>query len=297
MPSRKLLVAQLRARRAVMAAHGRVQKPKAKIPLATWPHAARLEYLVQLQKLTAKLAELVRTRWLPKVPALLASSEHARARVHMDAAADGALDAFDPVVLIRELEQAFALDVVARDVGEQVASHNKAELNKQFQAGLGFDVLHGEPYLAAQLDLFAADNVRLVKRLTLEEAEQLKGIIVRGVRTGADLESVQQQIEARVGIIGNRAALLARDQVGSLNAELTQLRHTNAGVTSYEWSTAGDERVRPGHRALDGTTQRYDKPPVVDPRTGKRANPGEDINCRCIAVPQLDQLKAELVAA
>lgn len=297
MPSSRLALAQIRARRAVMAAHGRVAKPKAKIPVARWPNAARLEYLVQLGRITAELDELVRKRWLPKVPVLLAKSATGRARVTLDAGADGDIQGFDPVVLIRELEQAFALEVVVKRIGDDVADHNKAELNKQFTAGLGFDLLASEPYLAEQLDLFAADNVRLIRKLSTEAAEELRGIIVRAVRTGADLQSVQQQIEARVGVTEKRAALLARDQVGSLNAELTQLRHTQNGVTEYGWSTAGDERVRPGHAALEGTTQKYSAPPIVDPRTGKRAHPGEDINCRCVAVPKLEGLRAALVAA
>lgn len=291
----KRLVAQLRARRALMAAHGRVAKPKAKIPPARWPNAARLEYVVQLQRVVDKLADVVRERWLPKVPALLQESRAARART--DAAADGTLDGFDPQVVVEIIENAFRIRSVTADVAARVAEHNKLELNKQFQAGLGFDVLQSEPYLAEQLDLFAADNVRLIRKLSTEAAEELRGIIVRAVRTGADLKSVQEQVEARIGITGTRAALIARDQVGSLNAELTQLRHTQAGVTEYEWQTAADDRVRPGHRALDGTTQSYEKPPIVDPRTGKRAHPGEDINCRCISVPKLAELRAQLTAA
>jgi SPP1 gp7 family putative phage head morphogenesis protein len=293
----KAQLAQIRARRALMAATGRVVKPKARIPIALWPDGPRLEYLVQLRKGVAELAELVQRRWLPKVPALLAQSDVAIARARMDAAADGALDAFDPAVLIRELEQAFAVDVVARDVGAKVSAHNKEQLNAQFKAGLGFDLLHGEPYIAAQLDLFAADNVRLVRKLSTEAAEELRGIIVRAVRSGADLASVEKQIEARIGVTQNRAALIARDQVGSLNAELTQIRHTNAGVTEYTWSTAGDERVRPGHRALDGTVQKYNEPPVEDHRTGNRAHPGEAINCRCVSVPELAKLAEQLSAA
>jgi SPP1 gp7 family putative phage head morphogenesis protein len=296
MPS-KLLLGQLRARRAVMAAHGRVSKPKAKIPAARWPNAARLGYVMQLGKVVAELERLVRVRWLPKVPALLQQSAHAQARLHTDAVAAGSVDAFDPVVLVAEIEEAFALNVMARGVGEEVAEHNKTELNKQFKAGLGFDLLQSEPYLAEQLDLFAADNVRLVKKLTAESAEELRGIIVRGVRTGADLKSVQEQIAERLDITGRRAALIARDQVGSVNAELTQLRHTRAGVTEYEWQTARDERVRPGHAALHGTVQKYAEPPVENPRTGATGNPGEPVNCRCVGVPRLAELADQLTSS
>jgi SPP1 gp7 family putative phage head morphogenesis protein len=59
------------------------------------------------------------------------------------------------------------------------------------------------------------------------------------------------------------------------------------GVKKYIWSTANDIRVRDRHRSLNNKVFSYDDPPVVDKKSGRRANPGEDYNCRCVAIPYL----------
>jgi len=90
-----------------------------------------------------------------------------------------------------------------------------------------------------------------------------------------------------------RAATIARDQIGKLNGEMNQLRQTNLGVRRYRWSTSQDERVRDGHRKLNGTIQLWAKPPVVDERTGERGHPGQPIQCRCSAIPIIDDVLAD----
>jgi len=68
---------------------------------------------------------------------------------------------------------------------------------------------------------------------------------------------------------------------------VNQHRQTAAGVSRYEWSSSADERVRPRHRELDGQTFSWDDPPVTND-DGDTNHPGEDYQCRCIAVPVLD---------
>lgn len=53
----------------------------------------------------------------------------------------------------------------------------------------------------------------------------------------------------------------------------------------YVWMTAGDEKVRPSHAANDGKIFRWSDPPAT-------GHPGEDIHCRCIAVPYADMEEA-----
>lgn len=88
-------------------------------------------------------------------------------------------------------------------------------------------------------------------------------------------------IAERTGIAQGRAALIARDQLGTLNGELTKRRHTAAGIARYRWQTARDERVRPAHRDVQGKVFLWEAPPDI-------GHPGEPINCRCIAIPVLD---------
>ena len=90
----------------------------------------------------------------------------------------------------------------------------------------------------------------------------------------------------------SKANLLARDQVGTLSANLTRTRQESAGVEEYIWSSSGDERVRECHRELNGQKFRYDDPPAMWYMTkhgkvysGRHCNPGEDYQCRCVAKP------------
>jgi SPP1 gp7 family putative phage head morphogenesis protein len=61
-------------------------------------------------------------------------------------------------------------------------------------------------------------------------------------------------------------------------------------VTQYRWSTGRDERVRESHRDLEESVHSWDDPPVVDDKTGRRAHPGQDYQCRCVPIPMVDEL-------
>lgn len=75
----------------------------------------------------------------------------------------------------------------------------------------------------------------------------------------------------------DRAALLARDQVGNLAAEVTSTRAQQLGSEEFIWRTRRDERVRERHAELEGTTWRWDAPPADE------GLPGEPQHCRCWA--------------
>ena len=99
------------------------------------------------------------------------------------------------------------------------------------------------------------------------------------------VEDIAARIREETQATPARAQLLARDQVLKLNNSVTQARHQAAGVTEYIWRTSRDERVRSRHKELEGTQQAYASPPIVDRRTGRRAHPGGDYQCRCTAEP------------
>lgn len=80
----------------------------------------------------------------------------------------------------------------------------------------------------------------------------------------------------------NRARLIARDQAGKINSELSQTRHLAAGAEEYEWSTSRDERVRDLHSTLNGRAYSYGAP--TDAEGGQA--PGIPVQCRCVAVPK-----------
>ena len=67
-----------------------------------------------------------------------------------------------------------------------------------------------------------------------------------------------------------------------MNSALSRSRLTSIGINKYKWQTAGDERVRPTHRENDGKTFTFNNPP------SETGNPGDDVNCRCVAIPEFD---------
>lgn len=110
------------------------------------------------------------------------------------------------------------------------------------------------------------------------------------------VDQVFEDVATRADVAQSRALGVARDQVSTFNGELTKARHENLGIEEYVWITSRDERVRPDHEDLDGTTQRWDDPPVCNQKTGMVGHPAEDFNCRCTASPVLDDILAALGA-
>ncbi len=171
------------------------------------------------------------------------------------------------------------LDVVAARVATHSARQWSAALAK-----LGVKLLDGrEPHINHLHSLWQHRNLDLITSLSAEHVDRVRQVLEE--HRGARVEEIAERIQGATGASEAQASLIARDQVLKLNAQITQARHQAAGITEYVWRTSRDERVRPRHKHLDGTRQRYSAPPVVDPRTGRRGHPGEDYPCRCTADP------------
>lgn len=167
-------------------------------------------------------------------------------------------------------------------IGEAVSRHNKGEVMKQLSSAITIDVFGDEAPVRRQLQAFVADNVRLIKSIPEKALNEVEGVVLAGVRRGTVARDIATDIRDRFGVSRSRATLIARDQVGKFNGELTQLRHQEAGITEYIWRTSKDERVRASHRVLDGRRFKWSEPP-------EEGNPGESVQCRCTAEPVLDE--------
>lgn len=183
-------------------------------------------------------------------------------------------------------------------VGRDVARHAERDVART----LALPIRATSGTLDAAAELFVRDNVALIKSVHSDQLGRMFEIVNAFQRGQANQKSLRNQIMDAFGLSRSRSALIARDQVLKTNAAITQLRQTEVGVTEYVWRTAQDERVRgkpggkwgprPGrswsggnHWDLDGQRFRWDSPPIVDPRTGRRAHPGQDFQCRCVAEP------------
>jgi SPP1 gp7 family putative phage head morphogenesis protein len=179
------------------------------------------------------------------------------------------------------------LEAMARQVANRTNDYNRDELKRQLKGALGVDVLAAEPFLQRKVDAFVQENVSLITSIAKRSLDQVESLVQSQVTAGASAGDIASDIEERFDVSESRATLIARDQVGKFYGALTKARQTALGLEEYEWSTAGDERVRPEHAERDGQRFSWDDPP-------EDGHPGEAIQCRCVALPVLDSLIEEV---
>lgn len=134
------------------------------------------------------------------------------------------------------------------------------------------------------------ENIKLIKSIKTDYQERAQKIIEEALLSGADFTNLKNELlqlggfrPQDDGIEIRRAKTIARDQMLRLTAKISEIRQKEAGVTHYFWDTAGDRRVRDSHKRNRGKRFAWDNPPDT-------GHPGDEINCRCIARPDITTL-------
>lgn len=184
----------------------------------------------------------------------------------------------------------------AEQVGKGISAHVVREIKKNLKEGLKNEVSSSAIKTLTDRALSIDDKLRLNAFVYYNTAliNNVSGEVqlkifdeIRKDPTG--LPPLEQRIKDATGFSDARVRLIARDQTSKLNSELSAMRHKAAGFTKYQWTTSGDERVRDEHVELDGNVYSYDEP--TDEQDGLQ--PGQPINCRCLAEPIFDGLDDE----
>lgn len=124
-----------------------------------------------------------------------------------------------------------------------------------------------------------------IKDFTVKNILTLREQVRAATFGGARPDSLEDMIQRNYRTTAAKAKFLARQETSLLLSKFHEERYKDVGVRKYKWSTSHDSHVRHDHRRLNGKTFSWDDPPIVDIDTGRRANPGEDYNCRCVAIP------------
>jgi len=154
--------------------------------------------------------------------------------------------------------------------------------NAAFQAqsaSLALGILEEPASYAEWID----ENIRLIKSIDERYFNDVREVISTGLQKGMTAEQLAKQVRLRFHVTESRAKLIARDQVGKFHARMDKERHEELGITRFIWSTSLDERVREDHRALEGKIFTYAQ---GHPTEGL---PGQPIQCRCVAIPIIDE--------
>jgi len=190
-----------------------------------------------------------------------------------------------------KLTEAYNLEKKLNNLASLTRKLSIKEWKKVVKNTLGIDLLDdyylGEFY-REQLKKWTEENVGLIKTIPHNALGKMEDIVLKAYSAGRPTSAIVKEIQRAYGTEKRHARLIARDQMAKLNASIAKHQQQDAGVEEYEWSTTGDGRVRERHRALNGKTFRWDNPPVVDLRTGRRCHPGEDYQCRCVARPKFN---------
>lgn len=167
-------------------------------------------------------------------------------------------------------------------LAQQVQRHTTRSVTSQVLTVTGIDVLPTLGEGSALLGHWAREQAKLIRSLDSRYFAEISDAAVQVVTKGQPTRALSKAIAERYGVARSRADLIAVDQVGTLNAKITQERQTRLGIDEYIWDDSSDQRVRPLHRSvpggLGGTRRRWDDPHPTE------GHPGFPIRCRCSAL-------------
>lgn len=192
--------------------------------------------------------------------------------------------------LQRDME-AYGLEHRVEDMAKLTRKLSIGEWKKAVESTLGIqladDYYTGELFKKLMKE-WIDSNVDLIKTIPNDSLTKMRELVLEGYREGKPTTTIVKEIQKVYGTERRHAQLIARDQIAKLNGQITRLQQEDAGVTEYIWSTSGDSRVRASHAALNNKRFKWSDPPVVDTKTGRRCHPGEDYQCRCVALAVFD---------
>ena len=256
-----------------------------------FPVSAEREYI----RMTGALMKLVKDELKQGLPEI---KKQYVAEYKKSINTDSIFDGFDWLLvglfnkmLNRLTEKVTKFGLLERLLGLSVLVRKSAadEWSTAVHHALGIDIrkeyYRGEWYKQGLID-WTKQNAELIQTIPQQSLNEVKEVIREGFVNGQRPEKMAKKIQQRISVNENRAKFIARDQVAKLNAEITKQNQEDAGCTEYVWDDSGDERVRASHHALSGTRQRWDTPPETE--GGRHCHPGEDFQCRCVALPVFD---------
>ena len=252
-------------------------KPTKRIPQQIEPRAAERSYTAQLRRITRDMTSAVRPFLKEEWPRLRQQALRERGDVgegNTVRARLKALQAQAQVIAEQRTQRA------ASGQAGVLSSHSKREVTRQVKFAAGTEPLFDEGELRPLIESFVTENVELVSSVGEQFHGELRKILTRAISQGTPSRQLSKEIAKRFKVADRRARVIARDQTATLYGQMNAARQRQAGIKAFIWRTSQDERVRSVHRSLNGKRFLYSNPPA-------EGLPGQPIQCRCIAEPDL----------
>lgn len=187
------------------------------------------------------------------------------------------------------------LDEVQAGIDQALERHrvNATRTVTETQAGLYASTpAEGIPQLSseslAQLSRAYQQTIsKPIKDWTLAAMERLRRDVQDVAGRGFRAEALAGMLRKNFGESRKHAEFIARQETSLFQSAFRRERFSEAGIRQYMWRVTRDDRVRASHKRLNGKVFFYSQPPITDPKTGARGNPGEPYGCRCADMPVL----------
>jgi SPP1 gp7 family putative phage head morphogenesis protein len=279
-----------------------------------YPHGIERKYYRQLQSFFKPLTDYVKKFIDENMEELLRGDS---SDIHLDAIPG---DSFRN--MIYNLED--WISVYMPDISELPADSNNNVIftsiaetaddamkfgNKEFAKTLDKGIHVNMPTSAAwwndMKSSWAEDNYTLITSNAKNYVSKINTLTEQAIVNGMAPGKLKEEIyKATDSLSKSHCRLLARDQMGKLNGQITQAQMEEIGLDMYVWSTAFDDRVRDSHAAMEGLLCRWDDASVCSYDGGKTwvprpsdaitLHPGQDIQCRCVGLAYYPELTAEI---
>lgn len=254
------------------------------VPKRKWqyPIAIEREYAKYLAAYVQKEMEIVES-FLPEIGEAVY-----RNGIRTDGFGDWLGNLVDKVQ--RKVKQKLSALPVLNKIFKQVNQHVNVQLIESYESLYGNRPrqFNNTKEFETLKTIWTSQNVALIKSIDDQIMDKVRFSMSQRIKEQT-IAGLAKDIKDIAKVSENRAVLIATDQVGKLNSQLTQYRQMNAGIEQYMWLSQHDNRVRPKHRApyRDGNIYRWDDPPPD-------GHPGWPIRCRCVAAPVFDTNKIGL---
>ena len=184
----------------------------------------------------------------------------------------------------RLLGNLFIGDAMAERFAGQTYNSNEKNISDAINSKLGITIaLPGGD--RTMVDDWVVQNTDLIQDLQEQYLKRVQSAVSNGFIKGQSYRDIAKDIQKSTDITWRRARNIARDQIGTLNSQLTEFRNKELGIEEGIWRTMQDERVRgnpsglypkaiPSHYAREGVKFKLNE--GIDGEL-----PGQPILCRC----------------